>query len=291
MTGVWGVRRTKYEVREAGDLGLRPYTFALFSATPTIRHGITTRTPGLWREGDMSFTTGGDPRAVYASRAAWAAAIGVAGADLVVGRLVHGAAVGRVEVADRGRGAGSLDGALPPSDALLTAAPGVPLFMTFADCTPLLFHDPARGVIGLAHAGWRGSVLDIAGATVRAMVAGYGSRARDIRVGIGPAIGRCHYVVGHDVIDAWRALDLAEDDERVRRVASPEAPSGGRDQWRFDLPLANRVLLERAGVRPEQIEDASLCTACHVERFFSHRAEAGRTGRFAAMIALAPRGD
>lgn len=258
----------------------RPYTFARFASFPRLRHGITRRAPGLNRDGDLSFTSGGDPATVAASWRAWANAVGVAADAIVSARLVHGADVHHAGAADRGRWATGQP--RPVADALLTDRPGTPLLLTVADCAPLLFHDPARGVVGLAHAGWRGTVADIAGATVRAMTARYGSDPRDILAGIGPAIGACCYVVGPEVVAAWRALGVADD-----TVARFVGLDGEREQWRFDLPRANRLLLERAGLPAANIEDAARCTACHLDEYFSHRAERGRAGRFAAIIALA----
>ena len=264
-----------------GAGALTPFRFASFAATG-VRHGITGRAPALWREGDISYATGGDPAAVFANRERWVTSIGVSAAAIVAVRQIHGNTVDIVTAAARGRGARGLDAAtVPAADALLTDAPDTPLLLGFADCTPLLFHDPQRGVVGLAHAGWRGTTADIAGETVRALVQHYGSDPARLIVGIGPAIGACCYQVDTPVIAAWAALGVADP-----AVAREVAPRDGRRQWRFDLARANRRLLERAGVPPDQIEDAALCTACHVAAYFSHRAEAGRAGRFAAIIAL-----
>lgn len=260
----------------------RPFRFASFAAFPAVRHGITGRAAGLWRAGDISYATGGDPDEVFANRQRWAASIGLDAAAIVAVRQVHGNAVDCVTAAQCGRGARSLDATtVPTADALLTDAPDTPLLLAFADCTPLLFHDPRRRVVGLAHAGWRGTVADIAGETVRALAAHYGSDPADIVAAIGPAIGACCYQVDEPVIAAWAALGVADPS-----VAREIAPQGERRQWRFDLARANRRLLERAGVAPERIEDAGICTACQVARYPSHRAEAGRAGRFAALIAL-----
>ncbi len=259
-----------------------PLTFRQFAAQARVRHGITRRLPERWREGDVSLVTGGDPAAVLATRRVWGEAIGVEVTAAVAGRQVHGSAVAAVTAADRGRGAAAIAEAIPATDALLTDEPGVPLLMCFADCTPLLFHDPVRGVVGIAHAGWRGTVGDIAGETVRLMQSRYGSAPGDILAGIGPAIGRCCYVVDAPVIDAWLALDAGD-----AAVIEEIAPVDGRRQWRFDLARANRRLLERAGVAPDRIEDAGICTSCQVAEYPSHRAEAGQAGRFAAIIGLA----
>ena len=262
---------------------LTPLRLVSFARQPRLRHGITGRTPGLWREGDISYATGGDPARVFDNRRAWGAAIGIDAEAIVAVRQVHGNAVESVDATARGRGARSLDPAIvPAADALLTDAPDTPLLLGFADCTPLLFHDPARGVIGLAHAGWRGTVADIAGETVRAMSARYGSDPAKIIAGIGPAIGRCCYLVDEPVAGAWAARVIDDD-----RALAEIAPIDGRRQWRFDLARANRLLLERAGVPADRIEDAAICTACNVAAFPSHRAEHGQAGRFAAIISLA----
>lgn len=264
---------------------LEPFRFALFerlNAGPDsgVIHGVTKRVPGLHREGDMSFVTGGDKAAVFATRDRWCQAIGVEAGRAACARQVHGASVTQVTATEQGRGARAIVDALPATDALITDVPGVPLLMCFADCASLLFVDPVRRAVGLAHAGWRGTVADIAGATVRAMSERFGSRPAELLAGIGPAIGTCCYVVGHDVVAAWQTLGIA-DDQIVQPLPGQEA------RWRFDLTRANRRLLERAGLAAERIAEADRCTACHVADFFSHRAERGRAGRFAALIALA----
>lgn len=160
-------------------------------------------------------------------------------------------------------------------DILFTDRPEITLYMRFADCTPLLFHDPQRSVVGIAHAGWLGTVRGVATAAVRAMSERYGSNPAEIRAGIGPSIGPDHYEVGQDVV------------EKVHQVFGDHAasllPRVG-EQIHFDLWAANRLQLEQAGVR--QIEVAEICTACHLDDWYSHRAEKGKTGRFGALIAL-----
>jgi hypothetical protein len=147
--------------------------------------------------------------------------------------------------------------------------------MRFADCVPILLYDPVQGVVGLAHAGWQGTVKGIATSAVEAMQARYGSRPVDIRAGIGPSIGVHHYAVGAEVIARVR--------ESFGEAAASFLPeTNGAVQ--FDLWAANRFLLEQAGVF--QVEVAGLCTACHPQDWFSHRAQNGRTGRFGALIAL-----
>ena len=163
------------------------------------------------------------------------------------------------------------------ADIILTDKPEVTLFMRFADCVPILVHDPLKHVVGVAHAGWMGTVRDVAGATVNTMCERYGSKPSDIVACIGPSIGPDHYEVGQDVIMQVEQT-FGNDADLVLQ------PNHGGIH--FDLWKANQYLLEQAGVH--QIEQAGICTACHTDDWYSHRAEKGMTGRFGALISLAP---
>jgi len=149
------------------------------------------------------------------------------------------------------------------------------LMMRFADCVPIFLCDPVHKVVGIAHAGWMGTVRGTVKAAIEAMQARFGSIPADIQAGIGPSIGPDHYQIGPDVAAQVRQAFGADASQLlVVRDASTY----------FDLWAANRLILEQAGVK--QVETVGLCTACHTEDWFSHRAEHGRTGRFGAIIAL-----
>jgi hypothetical protein len=195
---------------------------------------------------------------------------------------IHGVGVRAVGADEVGSGAVDRASLLPPSDALISDTPDVYLLACFADCVPLLFFDPRRPAVGVAHAGWRGTVAGIASATIRALGEHYGSRPSDIRVLIGPSVGPCCYEVGEEVIAAAEA-NLPRARRAIRRQPGSRA--------HFDLWQANKDLLLDAGVRPMHIENGELCTVHHAGRFFSHRATGGHTGRFAAIIGLRPTGS
>jgi hypothetical protein len=252
-----------------------PFRFALLARVPGLRHGITRREgPGL--AGNIAFSRGPDAAAVLAARARWCRRIGVDPAGLVAARQVHGAEVERVTAAARGRGAlAAVD--LPPADALATDAAGVPLLAIFADCVPVVLVDPARRVVAVAHAGWRGTVAGVVQATVARLADWYGSRPADLLAGIGPSIGPCCYAVGPEVAAAAAARY-----GRAVLLAGP-APQNPR----LDLWAANRQALTGSGVPAEQIELAGVCTRCRNDLYFSHRAEGPRRGLFAAIVALA----
>jgi YfiH family protein len=156
---------------------------------------------------------------------------------------------------------------------LITDAPGVALMLRFADCLPVLLYDPVRRAIGLAHAGWRGTVAGIAAKAISAMTEAYGSRPGDIIADLGPCIGPCCYQVGTDVIELVKA-----NFNPWQELLHPQ----GDGSLHFDLREANRRQLAELGV--EEIEMIQLCTACRTDEFFSYRAEGGHTGCFAVVL-------
>jgi YfiH family protein len=163
----------------------------------------------------------------------------------------------------------------PDTDGLVTNTPNLPLVMAFADCTPIMLYDPVKQVAGIAHAGWRGTVAGVCQAAVQRMETTFDCAPADIQAVIGPAIGPCCYEVGNEVVAAVEAA-FGTCDELFK--------PGKAQRPHFDQWAANELALRRAGVT--QIEQARMCTACHVDEFYSHRAEAGRTGRFGAIIML-----
>ena len=185
--------------------------------------------------------------------------------------LVHGADVLRLDAPPRA------DEPFPQADALITDQPNLPLLLRFADCLPVLFYDPQHGAIGMAHAGWRGTALGVAGQTVRAMQAAYGSSPAHLQALIGPGICADCYEVDEEVLAAMR---VGYSEEELARCTRPTRDG----RCLLDLPALNRCDLQKAGL--VQIHNSAPCTACHPEDFFSHRAEAGRTGRFGALLCL-----
>ena len=251
--------------------GLVWYTLASYTGLPVV-HGAFTRLGGFSRTPFADLNVGGhvgdDSAAVAANHRAIYAALGVDPARVVSARQVHGDRVARVGAPDAGS-------TLEATDALITDTPGLLLLLRFADCVPVWLYDPRRRVVGLAHAGWQGTARCIAAKTVCAMGETFGSRPEDIRAGLGPAIGPCCYEVGSDVIEALRVA-----------VTDVEGLLGDRSTGTAHLDLweANAVQLRAVGV--SHIEKADICTSCHVDAFYSHRREEGRTGRFAVVAGL-----
>ncbi len=162
-------------------------------------------------------------------------------------------------------------------DAIVTDQPGVAIGIKTADCVPLLLFDGHKQVIAAVHAGWRGTSLGIAGKAIRVMKEHFSCRPDDISAAIGPSIGPCCYEVDEPVFEAVSSRDEAD---RVLR------PGHRPRRWMFDLPLANRLQLEREGVPSGRISDAGLCTSCRRDLFFSHRRDGEKTGRHLNFILL-----
>ncbi|MBE6951333.1 MAG: peptidoglycan editing factor PgeF [Ruminococcaceae bacterium] len=198
-------------------------------------------------------------------------AIGFDIRELVFTRQTHTSIVRVVD--DTNRGEGLFREVEPECDALVTNTPGVALAAFTADCTPILLWDTVTGAVGTVHAGWRGTVADIAGNAVRAMAEHFGSRPEDIRAAIGPNIAQCCFETHADVPEAVRAV-LGE--------AAEEFIVASGEKFRVDLKGVNATLLRRAGVH--KIEISCECTACRPDRFWSHRRVGNDRGSLAAII-------
>ncbi len=162
-----------------------------------------------------------------------------------------------------------------PADGVITNRRDVTLLMRFADCVPILFFDPVQKAIGLAHAGWQGTIKRVAQKTAELMIKEFGSMGGDIIAGIGPSIGKDHYEVGKTVV-AQVGENLSEMKQDVLHVQNGKTF--------FDLWQANRLLLEQLGIK--KIEVAGICTACEVDDWYSYRVEGQRSGRFGVLIGL-----
>lgn len=163
-------------------------------------------------------------------------------------------------------------------DGLITNKPGVTLVTYFADCTPLFFLDPYKKVIGLAHAGWRGTVSLMANKMVEKMCDQYGCNVNDIICGIGPSIGPCCYEVDKPVYDEFCSIPkidhnlIAADKENGKYIVS--------------LWDANKQILLQSGIRQSNIIVGGVCTSCNSDLLFSHRRTKGKRGGMVAMMSI-----
>ena len=242
-----------------------------------VAHGFFTRRGGVSTGPYAALNcslSGQDAReAVAENRARAARALGAAPEALVGLTQVHGIAVARVETPWPA-------GAGPAADAMVTDRPGVALGIITADCAPVLLADAEAGVIGAAHAGWRGAAGGVIEATVAAMEALGATRGR-IAGAVGPCIGQASYEVGEDL----RAAVLAVGADGARFLA----PGRREGRWQFDLSGYCAARLAAAGIC--RIDVVAADTAADEARFFSHRrrtlAGGGPIGHQISMIAMA----
>ncbi len=252
--------------------GIEFYTFESLDRAG-IKHGIFTRKGGVspqpWSTLNLGGTVGDQRENVVENRRRIFDVIDRPVESIFDVWQVHSA---DVVCADAPR---PLDQPHQIGDAILTDRARITLAMRFADCVPILLFDPARRVIGIAHAGWKGTVLRAAAQAVTKMRDVYGTSAEDVLACIGPSIGPDHYQVGSEVTVQVRHA-FGDQSSRFLKVKD------GRHY--FDLWAANAYQLAEAGVK--SIEISEICTACDLERWYSHRAEQGKTGRFGALISL-----
>lgn len=252
--------------------GLRIFQFDHLSLAP-ITQAVVTRWGGVSQAPfaglNVSTSVGDDPALVSQNMDRIFSAVGRPRTSLFDSWLVHGAGA---LVAGGPRPAGW--GRPPQGDIILTNKPSVTLFMRYADCVPLVYVDPGKKALALAHAGWRGTLFRVAAKAVDEMRLHYGSRPEDLLVGIGPAISVKNYEVGSEVVAEVQA---------AFGTAGDLLPRVGESTY-FDLVAANRRVLEEAGVR--NIEAAELCTFENQQDWFSHRGSGGKTGRFGVLLAL-----
>ncbi len=252
--------------------GIGIYQFNMWADAP-LTHGVFTRQGGIsagpWDGLNLGGTVGDDPQAVAENHRRAYASLGLDAARACTVWQVHGAdtVIAHHPTPHRKW--------INRADGMVTNQPGVPLMMRYADCVPILFYDPVQRVVGIAHAGWRGTLQGAQTSVVLTMRDAFGSNPAHIQAGIGPSIGPADYQVGEEVVAQVR--DTFGTTEGL--ITRAEDGSAYLDLWE-----ANHRQLAAAGL--DQIEISGISTARQTDEFYSHRAEQGRTGRFGAVIAL-----
>lgn len=241
-----------------------------------IDHAFTCRFHGcsslMPQSLNMALHVNDDQGKVVNNRQTVGRALGFAERNFTTCKQVHGNKV--IEVTENlvGKGAFDFTDSIDATDGLITSLSNVPLMLFFADCVPVMFTDTEGKYIGLVHAGWRGSVSDIVAIGAKLMIDKYSIKKENLIAAIGPSIGPCCYEVDALVYNA--AL-------KYQDCFIPTS----KDHYMFDLWQVNKKQLREVGLLEENILCADLCTYHNSELFFSFRAENGKTGRMAAIIA------
>ena len=222
-------------------------------------HGFSTRLGGVSQAAFKSLNLGGsddDPLHIAENRKRALSELSLQPSQLCNLKQVHGA---EVQVAKKG---------LQTGDALVSNQTGMVLAVSVADCYPLLFSDEENKVIGAAHAGWRGTCAGIASQVILRMQE-LGAKLGNIKVCIGPGISQAHFQVGAEVIEQFRKAGFSE------AILNKD---------RIDLVQANKEVLLKAGLTPNQISSMDRCS--FEDDFFSYRRDKGLTGRMWGLIAM-----
>jgi YfiH family protein len=260
------------------------FRFESFSSYIAIRHFVSTRIGGVssspYNTLNLGLHTGDNTRNVIINRRRIADVVGFSVESLTVAKQIHSGNVTIVSKDMKGRGNLTYWSGIEATDAMVTNVPNICLTVLVADCVPMVFYDPLKKVIGVAHVGRKGTVQLIARNTVNALQQEFDCFPKNIIVGIGPSIGPCCYKVRHEiVIEVERKFD--SNSGYITRKS--EDGSGY-----FDLWTANVQQLLETGIREENIEVAKVCTYDYVELFFSERYQCGPTGRFGVGIEILP---
>ncbi len=246
-----------------------------------VKHGFSTKlggvSEGIFATMNLSFSRGDDENAVMENYKRICEAIGTDYKRCVLSKQTHTTNIRIITEDDIGKGI-IKERDYDDVDGLITDIEGVTLVTQFADCVGLLFFDPVKKVIATSHAGWRGTVGKIGEKTVKLMQEKFGCNPKDICAGIAPSIGKCCFEVDLPVAEEFLNMAIGNKDKIIH--------DDKNGKYHIDLWYTNYLTLLDAGLDPENISVTDLCTKCHPDIFFSHRATLGKRGNLAALICL-----
>lgn len=256
-------------------------TYNRLSQIDFIRHAFSTKHGGVstdeWTSMNFAFSRGDKAENVIENYKIFSDAVGFDYNSLVTSSQDHNTYVRPVTKNECGIGIWR-EKDMMSVDALITNEPNVTLVTHYADCTPLFFVDTVGKAIGLAHAGWRGTVGRIGEEVLRKMTSLYGTNPKDVVVAIGPAISKCCYEVDRDCAENFYNLKDLDNSKFI----FPK----NEVKYMIDLLETNRQIVMKAGVKKENIVLSDLCTKCNSNLLWSHRATNGHRGTMCAFMCI-----
>lgn len=260
--------------------GVATFTFPRLGDPKVLAHAISTRVGGTSKKNhgslNISYKVQDDPTRVDENRYLLSEATGMDLSRAAWVDQTHSDKVMKLDASNRPAKGGSLG----EGDGIITNETNIPIFILVADCLPVLFFDPVHKAMGLAHAGWRGTVSHIVAKTLLAMGEAYGTKPEEVRAALGPCIGSCCYEVGEDVQKEFSSV-FPWSGEVLQKSST--------QHWKLDLAEANARQLLEIGVKEDNLIRSGLCTVGNIQSFYSHRAEAAEdkpTGRVGALMML-----
>ena len=255
-------------------------TYNLLSKYKEIAHFCTDREGGAsvgnYASMNMSPFSGDQPENVAFNQSKLCDKLGISSERLIIPYQTHGTEIHEIDESFIDLSKKEKYQALYGTDALITRLPNICIGVTTADCVPILFFDPVRHVIAVAHAGWRGTCNRIGKKTIHSLIDNYQCNPADILVSIGPSISPDVYEIGKEVMD-----NFANEGFDLSKIISHRSESIYLDLWK-----ANKLSLESAGVKSEHIEISRICTFTEHNRFFSARRLGLKSGRMLSGIML-----
>lgn len=245
-----------------------PWMVAGFTSRVSLKNGS---------QNNLGLHVGDDEKTVLENRRNLAKAIQFPLNRWVCAKQIHENEVKYVSESDAGKGAEKYKTGIPNTDGLYTDREGLLLALAYADCVPIYFFTPSERKIGIVHAGWRGTVKEIAGELIKQWVDS-GVKPEEIRAVIGPSICKDCYIVDNKVIQQVDEMSLPNTSDFYQK----QRPG----QFSLDLKGLNRALIHFFGVPKENIAITNFCTSCHSEYFYSHRKSGGNAGRMLAFIGI-----
>jgi polyphenol oxidase len=246
---------------------------------PGLEVGFTTKNGGVSQQAftglNFGFHVGDEQQAVCQNRLLLANRIDFPLENWVGAEQTHDVQIKKVSKMDQGKGSDNYETSFTGTDGFYTDERGVLLTLCFADCVPIYFIEPEKRLIGVAHAGWKGTVNGIASEMISKFQQ-KGANIEKISAVIGPSICKKCYIVDERVIALVKNVL-----EGVENIPYNQVSDG---QFSLDLKEVNRQILSKAGIKGENIFVTGYCTSCHSEHFYSHRRDHGHAGRMMAYI-------
>ena len=265
-----------YKLNEIQDF--KYLTFPSLEEYNNLFHCFTTRSGGV-SEGpfasmNLGFGTGDKEENVSENYKIMAEKLNIKIEDIVETDQTHTNNIRYVTEENKGKA--MQDPGYTDVDGLYTDKRNVALMTFHADCTPVFFYDPVRKVIGMAHAGWRGTLKNIAGEMVKAFINDFGCDPSNIKSVIGPSLGQCCFEVDKDVADLF-----IEANHRYKDFMEMKG-----EKYHFDLWEINKYIMINEGMKEGNIEISGLCSKCRNDLLFSHRGQKGKRGLMSGIIMM-----
>jgi YfiH family protein len=255
--------------------GLELWRFEILKDIPDIIHGVTGRNGGVstgkYASLNFSYKSGDQVENVRHNINILAKYLKIDDSKIYFPKQSH---TTDIRIVDRNSDKSNLIDV----DAMITKDTGICIGVLAADCVPVLLYDPGQKVVAAVHAGWRGTIGNIAGKTIELMRQHFNTDPSDIIGCIGPAIGKDNYQVGYDVASLFDSQFTADEEVLTWDLGYKTAT--------LDLCQANKILMTRSGVKENYIEMAKICTFDHPRDFFSARRDSNHSGRFVSFIGL-----